>query len=235
MDIQAVSFDAGNTLIRPRTSVGEVYAAAARRHGVSADGVALDRRFREVFGRRRSEFLPAVSRPHSPGRERAFWRTLVAEVFRLEGLWETAAHVFEAIFHDLYEAFARPDPWEVFPDVGPCLDALQARGVPVVVVSNWDSRLHEILLGLGLRERFRFVLVSAEFGAEKPDPAIFHEAARRLGKAPDRVLHVGDLYREDVLGARAAGMVGALVDRQGDGPPARVRFRDLREIPGYLG
>lgn len=234
MTIEAVSFDAGHTLIRPRTSVGEVYAEAARRHGVEADGEALDRRFRRVFEKRRSEFLPAVSRPHTPERERAFWRGLVAEVFRAEGLWPSVRDRFDRIFDDLYDAFARPEPWEVFPDVVPCLDALAGLGLPLVVVSNWDSRLHEILAGLGLRDRFRFVLASAEVGAEKPDPAIFQEAARRLGVAPARVLHVGDLVREDLLGARGAGLKAVLVDRGGTAPGIGPAVRDLREVLGGL-
>ncbi len=232
--VEAVLLDAGNTLIRVRGSVGEVYAAVARRHGLPADGAALDRAFRQAFRERRSGFLAGVSRPHSPDRERAWWRDLVREVLRRSGLDGMPPRRFAAFFDDLYETFARPDPWEVFPDALECLEVLEARGIPVAVVSNWDSRLKDVLEGLGLAGRFRFVLVSAEFGAEKPDPSIFLEAVRRMGVRPGRVVHAGDLYREDVLGARAAGLRAVLVDREGTAPFARNRVQDLTGLLGLL-
>jgi FMN phosphatase YigB (HAD superfamily) len=48
---------------------------------------------------------------------------------------------------------------------------------------------------------------SDEVGVYKPDPAIFARALTSLGDVPaDRALHVGDLRRTDVAGARAIGM-----------------------------
>ncbi|RMG86737.1 MAG: HAD family hydrolase, partial [Candidatus Dadabacteria bacterium] len=73
-----------------------------------------------------------------------------------------------------------------------------------------------------------------EVGAEKPDPEIFHGAARRLGLPPERILHVGDLVREDLLGAQRAGLRAVLVDREGTAPGHRPVVRDLREIWGWL-
>lgn len=232
--VRGVLFDAGNTLIRVRGSVGRVYARVARRHGVEADGPALDRAFRAAFAQRKGSFLAGVTRPHSPERERAWWKALVRDVLRRTGAWAAAEARFDALFEELYAAFAEPEPWEVFPDVLPCLDALDAAGVPVAVVSNWDSRLRRVLAGTGLLGRFRFVLTSAEFGAEKPDPSIFLEAARRLGMPPAEILHAGDLIRDDVLGARRAGMRAVLVDRDLTAPDGWHRVRDLREIPALV-
>lgn len=156
------------------------------------------------------------------------------QVFRLAGDWEALRDRFEPFFEELYPAFERPEHWEVFPDVHPCLEELLARGIPMGVVSNWDSRLHGVLGGLGLAAAFRFVLVSAEFGAEKPDPAIFLEGARRLGPEPAEVLHVGDLVADDVLGAAAAGLRAILVDRQGSCPADVACVGDLRDVPGVI-
>ncbi len=236
MRVRAVLFDAGNTLIRVRGSVGAVYARVAARYGVTADPSSLDARFREAFRRRKTGFLAAVSRPHSPEGERRWWRELVRDVFREAGAWEGLQRRFEPFFDELYAAFAETAPWEVFPDVVPCLETLSARGVAAAVVSNWDSRLVPVLDGLGLSPRLRFVLTSAEFGAEKPDPAIFREACRRLGAAPAEVVHVGDLVRDDWHGARAAGLGAVLLDRE-DTAPAHIapRVRSLAELPGAIG
>lgn len=234
MRVRAVLFDAGNTLIRVRGSVGDVYAAAARRHGVPAEGAAVEAAFREVFGRRRSGFVAEASRPHSPARERAWWREVVGEVFGALGLLPELTEGFDAFFGDLYLTFERPEVWEVFPDVLPALDALAGRGLPVAVVSNWDSRLHAVLRGLGLAPRLAFALTSAEFGAEKPHPSLFAEAVRRLGLVPGEVLHVGDLLRDDVEGARSAGLQALLLDRSCPEGSAPERICSLSEVVDRL-
>lgn len=235
MRTRGVLFDAGNTLICVRTRVGEVYAEVARRHGAEVDGADLDRLFQAEFRRRRSEFVRSVSLPHSVERERTWWRGLVETVVRGVGAWEALAGDFGGFFDELYRTFERPDVWEVFPDVEPCLDALEAGGLRLGVVSNWDSRLHAVLAGLALAPRFRCVLTSAEFGAEKPHPSIFREAATRLDVAPEEILHVGDLMRDDVEGATAAGMRAVLLDRTcADGPCGAARVCDLRELPGLI-
>lgn len=235
MTVRGVLFDAGNTLIRVRTRVGDVYSGVAARHGVTVDGTAADVLFQAEFRRRRGEFVRSVSRPHSVERERAWWRGLVETVLRAAGAGNALGAEFEGLFEDLYRTFERPEVWEVFPDVEPCLDALNAAGLPVGIVSNWDSRLHAVLRGLGLAERFRCVLTSAEFGAEKPHPSIFSEAASRLGLPPGEILFVGDLVRDDLEGATAAGMKAILVDRAcGDALAAGARVCDLREVPALV-
>lgn len=85
------------------------------------------------------------------------------------------------------------------------LELLRAAGLSLACVANWDVSLHDHLGSLGLAARFAAVLPSAEAGAEKPDPAIFHAALGRLGVAPSRALHIGD-EAVDRDGAAAAGL-----------------------------
>jgi putative hydrolase of the HAD superfamily len=112
------------------------------------------------------------------------------------------------------------------PDALPALDTLEAAGVALGVVSNWDHALDEVLAGLGIRDRFGVVSASAAVGAAKPDPAIFHHALERLGVAPARALHCGDRPAEDCAGAAGAGVRAVLIDRAGtlpEGPCPRIR------------
>ena len=230
--VRGVLFDAGNTLIRVRNSVGAVYAEVATRYGAKADPACLDLSFHEVFEQHRGSFLAGVSRPHSPARERAWWRDVVVDVFRDTAAGESLATSFDQFFEELYAEFALPKHWELFPDVVPCLEQLDRLNLPFAVVSNWDSRLHPVLQGLKLGQRLRFVLTSAEFGAEKPDPTIFLTGASRLGLPPEQVLHVGDSLVDDVQGAQAAGL-GALWLRRGSSEPCPTGvacIRDLRSL-----
>jgi putative hydrolase of the HAD superfamily len=95
--------------------------------------------------------------------------------------------------------------YQPLPGVREALAALQARGLALAVVANWDCSLADQLEHAGLAGFFSTVVTSAEAGAPKPDPRPFLLALERLGVQPARALHVGD-GDEDERGARAAGL-----------------------------
>ena len=101
------------------------------------------------------------------------------------------------------------------PDAEPALRELRGRGLKVVVVSNWDCTLGEVLERCGLRELTDGAVSSAEAGARKPDPAVFEPALKLAGCDAADALHVGDTAEEDVEAARAAGIPVLLLDREG--------------------
>jgi putative hydrolase of the HAD superfamily len=113
--------------------------------------------------------------------------------------------------------------FSVFDDVLPALAALRARGLRLVVVSNWDVSLVDVLERVGLAPWFDGVVTSAQVGARKPAPAIFERALHLAGVAPDRAVHVGDSLLEDVEGARSAGIAAILLRRAGGPGPPGVR------------
>jgi HAD superfamily hydrolase (TIGR01509 family) len=96
--------------------------------------------------------------------------------------------------------------FEVLPGVDESLRRLRSHGLGLAVVANWDFSLHDHLRRHGLRDWFDAVVVSAELGARKPDPAPFLAALDQLGVEPARAVHVGDHLPHDEVGARAAGM-----------------------------
>lgn len=100
-----------------------------------------------------------------------------------------------------------------YPDVDRCLDRLQAAGIRVIVISNWDVSLHRVLRNFGWHSRFELVLASLEEGVEKPDPGLFRIALEKIGVRADEVVHVGDNPVDDVEGAIGVGMRPVLIDR----------------------
>ncbi|GAA0716394.1 HAD family hydrolase [Dokdonella soli] len=111
----------------------------------------------------------------------------------------------DAAFEVYYAARNRVD---CYPDALPALAALSAR-LPLVSISNGNADLERI----GLRQHFRHSISARELGVAKPAAAIFHEACARLGVAPENVLHVGDDPLLDVIGAHAAGLHTAWLNR----------------------
>jgi putative hydrolase of the HAD superfamily len=123
---------------------------------------------------------------------------------------------FETFFEELYSLFAEPAVWRVYPDVLEVLQGLQARGVTLGVLSNWDTRLEPLLEGLGLMSYFKHIVLSAVIGWEKPHPRIFASALELAGVPAAEVLHVGDNYQQDVIGARQAGIYAVWLRRRGE-------------------
>jgi len=123
--------------------------------------------------------------------------------------------------------------FEAYDDAPACLDTLDRCGLRLGVVSNWDVSLVGVLARLGLDAHLAVVVHSAGVGASKPDPRPFAVALERLAVATGDALHVGDHLREDVEGARAAGLRALLLDRSDRAVPDAIR--SLAELPARAG
>jgi putative hydrolase of the HAD superfamily len=231
MPIQAVLFDAAGTLIKTARSVGESYAALAKKHGIEVAPAELGPRFRESFERFAPLAFPEAEAATVGALERAWWKRVVQQVF---SPFDAFAD-FDAYFEELFAYFAQADSWVPYPDVEETLSALRERGVALAVVSNFDSRLIAILEGLGLASSFDNIFVSSTVGYAKPDRRIFEFVLNAQRLAPGNVLHVGDSLGNDVEGATNAGIKGILVDRTRAHESNTVtRIGSLREILDHL-
>jgi putative hydrolase of the HAD superfamily len=128
--------------------------------------------------------------------------------------------------------------FDAFPDAEPALRDLRARGIRVVVASNWDCSLPRFLRDAGLDGLIDGVATSALAGARKPDRRLFEKALELAGSGPEAAVHVGDSPADDVAGAAAAGIRAVLIAREGppeaslDPAPAAVigRLTELARI-----
>ena len=105
---------------------------------------------------------------------------------------------------------------------------LNREPIPWGIVTNGDTFQHTKLRLVGVQNLAPFVIVSGDFGRDKPDPAIYMEALRRLGAPPSgRTLFVGDNADTDIKGAQGVGMLTAWI-RLGR------RFPKYLPAPDYL-
>jgi putative hydrolase of the HAD superfamily len=121
--------------------------------------------------------------------------------------------------------------FSAYPDAPPALGGLRDRGLRLFALSNWDCSLPDVLERCGLGDLLDGVVTSAAAGSRKPEPGIFESALELAGCAPGEAVHVGDTPKEDVAGARAAGIRPLLIDRDGDGGD----ISSLTEIDQHLG
>lgn len=110
----------------------------------------------------------------------------------------------------------------------------------VGLVSNFDHAptARAILRRHGVSDCFHATLISDDFGRRKPHPAIFHAALDRLGAKSQDAIYVGDTPADDVVGARAAGIDVAWLNRRGEAPPdppPTYTLRELTELRRLLG
>jgi len=109
---------------------------------------------------------------------------------------------------------------------------LHRRGYTLGIISNviTSQEIPDWLAADGLTQYFKSVVLSSVFGKRKPDPAIYHEAARLARVDPPRCVYVGDNFARDVVGTRKSGfgMVIIMPDpKDGDGPIAEEYRPDL--------
>ncbi len=96
---------------------------------------------------------------------------------------------------------------ELRADVSQVLNAVQAMGLKIGLISNICSHglVTANLKEYGICNYFEPIILSSEYGRRKPDPAIFHYAARLANVPTGACAHIGDRIARDIMGARKAG------------------------------
>ena len=225
--VRAVTFDVGGTLLDPHPSVGVVYAEVlARHHPRVPEPAVIDARFHDAFADLRSRLLPVVNETT----QLAFWRELAHRSLTPD----CPEEIFDTVFAELWREFADARRWRPLPGAAALLADRTATSTPSFnIFSNWDSRLHPVLDGLGWSPHFHRIFVSSEIGFEKPDPRAFRAVEQALSLPPAAILHVGDSYAHDYQPARAAGWQALLVTPKpptADPPPLSASLVSLRVL-----
>ncbi len=125
------------------------------------------------------------------------------------------------------------------PGMEECVRGLVEQGYRLGIVSNALSEdfLRWSLADTGISDCFSGIYASAAVGYYKSSPRLYEAALAGLGAHPEQTLHVGDSYKYDVRGARAAGIRTVWYAPGGDKPPsddADAVIRHLSELPGVL-
>jgi len=207
-----------------------------------ADWVAWRQGFEKALGRNGLQ-LPASAR--SSLSESFMARPEPTEVTDSFTLYEQRVHDFLVemglaapadVVRDAADASAASWHEGFVPDpkAAPLLAHLRASGYQLALVSNFDHPplLRDRLTACGLASAFDSIVVSAEIGARKPDPAAFRPALCETGLDPHQVVHVGD-SADDVLGALAAGIRPIHLHR--DGAPDIIVAGKVHRITSLAG
>ena len=255
-EVRAITFDFGNTLV---AATSEALERVVRRTASAVDARSgpFDRSsllaaWTEERTRQFAEEVPA-------GREVDVEQRVVRVLARLRGMappsdgerWDDAAAA------ELSEPAERADAVEAYsaafvaeipvpPEIGPLLARLSADRT-LAILSNWPlaATIDRFVAAAGWDRYLSAVVVSQRVGAIKPDPPIFRATEAALGLPGASILHVGDDWAADVVGAVRAGWRAAyLRDRQAGSPlpssdrddavTADLELDSLADLPAAL-
>jgi len=232
--VAAITLDFGNTLVRiDRASlrgVVEETSEALMRRGIVTEQPAFLAIWSEERDRQFREEVPEF-------REVDIDQRAVRVLARLRGMapppaearWDDRAAselVEPAEIDAVVDAYSSAFVGRMSPvsDATTTLRQLSARGFDVAILSNWPLALtvDRFAEAQGWLPYLRAIVVSQRVGTIKPHPSIFRAAEAALGldgAASGRILHVGDDWAADVVGAAKAGWRTAyLRNRQQDTP-----------------
>ena len=203
--IEAVAFDLDGLLVNTEELYQHVGSELLRRRGRSFEPDLLD----AMMGRPQQVSLKIMIE----------WHGLADTI-------DTLATETHEIFQSLLDTQLRTMPGAV-----DLLDLLDAQGIARgVATSSGPDFAHDVLGRMGIRDRFAFVLTSADVTHGKPHPEIYQTAARRLAVDPGAML----VLEDSQAGCKAAVAAGAVAVAVPGGHSRRHDFTGARFIADSL-
>ena len=230
--IKTIFFDAADTLFYIREGLGHTYAGVARKHGAQDPHPdRIKKEFSKAFGSAPPLAFGNAAPEERKELEKDYWRNIVETVYSKIGMFEG----FDEHFDELFEVF-RSKAWTLFPESVEVLAQLKDSGYTLGIISNFDSRVYDVMRDLEIEGYFDVFVISSEAGHAKPATAIFHAALKKAGSSPGECIHIGDDLHNDFHGPRALGIKAVLLDREGEYESigAGHRIADLTEILKHL-
>ena len=204
-DIRAVLFDFAGTVLMP------IDAPAWVRHAATQTGLALGDQEADALAARYLEAgLPGGPYPDDvPDAVARMYavRDLGADEHRAAymALLATVPEPAPGFTQAMYELVLDAEGWIAYPDAAPTVQALQAAGLRVGLISNIGYEIRPILRAHGLPALAQHATLSCEHRIMKPDARLFEAALATLGSSAAETLMVGDHAAADTGGV-ALGM-----------------------------
>ena len=150
-------------------------------------------------------------------------------IFRENNFSKETSYLFNKYLKDETQSIT------LFADVSRILILLQQKGYKIAVTSNLAKDFGQPTLNV-LPIKPDYIIFSYEEGCRKPDLKIFEKITSKSGVSADKILHIGDKYKNDYLGATNAGMNAILLSRDRNNIPSKEThfIHSLLELENIL-
>ena len=123
--------------------------------------------------------------------------------------------------------------WSAPPETYTVLNELQAKALPLGIVSNFPKILPDLCRKVGIADYFDFIIASEEVGVSKPDPSILQMALQRAQVKPHEAVYIGD-HPFDILCAKKVPMPIIWFNKDSDPIPEGFTFYPDLQIGSLL-
>jgi putative hydrolase of the HAD superfamily len=209
--VKVVSFDADGTLVTPDFSQAVWYEGIpslyARRNGISfGEAKAFIEKEYQVLGDHRIEWYDIK-----------YW----LQRFGLGPPLAGHQQILEDYRHRV----------SCYPEVTQALSSL-SKDYTLIVVSCSTREFLPYLLD-GIKGYFARIFSTVSDYGQIKTPEFYLEVCRQMGIAPEEMAHVGDLWEQDFLAAKEAGLKAFHIDRRGERKDGSS-LRSLGELEARL-
>src|SRR6266508_1946669 len=187
---RVVFFDFGGTLVEQLVEPVDVWLECSCALGLDVDPASMTRALKTA-----DAWFQSIVFDYD-GRTDEMWKLYEGRVLELLGTSDPdRTEQIHGRFRGVTWNRAYPESREV-------LQTLRGRGYPLHVISNATDEVRGRLREEGLLDYFESITYSQGAGANKPDPRIFRLALSRANCGASEAVHIGNLYKDDVVGAR---------------------------------
>ncbi|AFZ53729.1 HAD-IA family hydrolase [Cyanobacterium aponinum] len=210
---KVIFLDAVGTIFGVKNSVGDAYIKISSQYGVIRNCQEINQYFYECFKSSPPLAFKTQNKQEIQQLEYQWWEKIAYDTFaKANALGEFTD--FKAFFAQLYDYFTTAEPWFIYDEVVSCLKKWQNQDIQLAMISNFDTRIYDVLKNLNLATYFQTITISSLTGVAKPHPQIFLKALEKHDCQPQEAWYIGDSKQEDYWGAKSVGMQSFWLNRR---------------------
>jgi FMN phosphatase YigB (HAD superfamily) len=226
--IKAVFFDFFNTLAYFDPLREDTYADIAVKLGVKVTPAMIAGALVEADAYWRAENFKQPVRQREQDDKVAIYRDYGLRI--LSGTGATPDQALQM----LATAFGRGWVFKSFADSVPALRLVKERKLVTGLISNVGLEIDSYCRELGFEPFLDYKVTSFEVGYDKPRPEIFQLALDKAGVKANESVFIGDVYEQDIVGARGVGMKPILISRNGAAANDCIVISDLSQVLNHI-
>lgn len=194
--IRHIFLDVGDTLLTLGIPPGAIYLDVLKKYHL-IQSHQEDSDLKKFFS---DSWMEMNARPNPEGRDRyhihpdgqdGWWKELIS-LFLVKATGSKDITLSEKVYREIFEKFDNESLWNIEPGFFELQKFAAWKKISLGIISNWDYRLRGLLERKQLSSYFSPILISAEFGYEKPADKIFQKAEELSGRSPQELIYVGD-------------------------------------------
>lgn len=229
-DSSVVVFDADDTIYTFSESIPSIFKRHIDTHNVDSCEKHIENKIMQIIY---GKDVPGSGKHNDYAMDKQvaydFWRDLYLEVAS-EYTNESATESYDG----LYDYYAKAESRTLSPHFLTFINRLRECGKTLGVMSNFDSRVHNVVEELGVTSQVDFIYSSCDIGYRKPGVKFFSTIAEKYNFNPKDIVYIGNNQEEDFYAAREAGWNSILYDTQDKYEQESDKVRCFSELISIL-